>query len=65
MMQEGAGPLFQNSPACPGHWGRLRRIAPRLETVPGRSREEGLTHSGKALAYGYLVSSATERGDAP
>src|SRR5690242_14574495 len=52
-MQEGAGPLFRNTPAYPGCSGRLRRIAPRPRPTFGRRREDGLTHSGKALAYGY------------
>jgi hypothetical protein len=62
--QEGAGPLFQNTPAFPGRWGRLRRIASRLKPRAERYRDDGLTRSGQALAYRYLDSFPTVRGDA-
>src|SRR5262249_20893894 len=61
--QEGAGPLFQNSPACPGRWGRLRRSASRPKVAFG---DPGITDShARAEPLLTAISSFASIGPIP
>ena len=61
-LQEGAGPLFQNSPAGLGSSGDLRSIPPGLKPTSGRSRDEGLTCSAEPLRTTGPGSVSTSSG---